>query len=728
VYLDRNARELVLRFAYAGQPLSGKTHSIRALMRLLRGAAMNAAVLSPHEENGRTEYFDWATYRGGSVQGNPVRCQIITVPGQDTHAARRKLLIESADVVVFVVDSDARRLAEGKRSYEEILPWLVRAGGSSIPLIFQCNKRDLPTAVPIEQIRRQLGLGAQCQLFESTATSGRGIRMAFVAALRAASAQAEGLHEYEPPSDAARAASGEQLLELIQRLEAGLVSPVSRATRVIPATEHKVAELAARLTEAPSEVLAIPTAPRDSVLPPPVERVQRSGPSLEALRRDPPKQRPPTPRWSGQGPRPAVMPAADWRALAPAHRSAAKVATPAPKPAGEPPPRAIEVAPAPLESVRVVEAPKPRPALPPAFETASARPAVMPIAAWREWLQAHEPKAPVEPPPAASTPASDAVTTDSPVAGDPVTDNLSTDSSTTDTSTTDSAIPPSPITASPITTGSEMTPIQDEGVQNEDSGEESDSVPLPLPDQPLVNVWPVATWQSLSPHFYQPPKHATCQNAVWTGEVAPGWQASSAALFGDHETGLEALGVEIQRRERLRGYLWPYRCLVLCNEGDGYWRLWELVRTATTLDQILKWILLQSGPGKAAQSAGHLVMIGRAYLKMLESLPQGNAPFAIDFSNIAQYERRLVYTGWIDSTGMDAAPRGEEDPLASLAEQLRLHLPVQIPQGIDVLEICDELQRMAPDSAQSRIAELFCSLLMRYVDARPDDASAGVRP
>jgi hypothetical protein len=727
VYLDRNARELVLRFAYAGQPLSGKTHSIRALMRLLKGSAVNAAVLSPHEENGRTEYFDWASYRGGSVQGNPVRCQIVTVPGQDAHARRRKLLIESADAVVFVVDSDAQRLVAGKRSYEEILPWLARAGRSPIPVIFQCNKRDLPTAAPIEHIREQLGLDAQCQLFESTATSGRGIRMAFIAALRAASAHAEGLQEYEPQGDPARAASGEQLLALIQRLEAEVMPPAAEVTRVIAETPRKVAEIAARFPDAPSEAAVTPAPPRDSVLTPTAERIPRPGPSLEALRRDPPKQRrqPPTPRWSGHGPRPAVMPAEDWRAFAPTHRSATKAATPAPTPASEPPPRAIEVARAPLQSVPVgsvpvgsvqeVDAPKQHPARAPAFETASARPAVMPIAAWREWLQAHERKPPLEPPHAATTPVS-AGLTDTPAAD-----------SATDSPATDSLTPDSPITASSEATPLESEVMQDEGIEEEDSGEESDSVPLPLAEQPLVNVWPLATWQSLSPHFYQPPKHAICQNAVWTGEVAPGWLASSAALFGDHETGLEALGMEIQRRERLRGYLWPYRCLVLCSEGDGYWRLWELVRTATTLDQILKWILLQSGPGKAVQTAGHLVMIGRAYLKMLESLPQDNAPFTIDFSNIAQYERRLVYTGWIDSTGMDAAPRGE-DPLASLAEQLRLHLPVQIPQGIDVLEICDELQRTAPDGAQARIAELFCSLLMRYMDARPDDASAGMRP
>jgi hypothetical protein len=167
--------------------------------------------------------------------------------------------------------------------------------------------------------------------------------------------------------------------------------------------------------------------------------------------------------------------------------------------------------------------------------------------------------------------------------------------------------------------------------------------------------------------------------------------------------------------------------LVLCSDGDGYWRLWELIRSATTLDQILKWILLHSAPEKALQTAGHLVMLGRAYLRMLESLPQASEPLAIDFSNIAQHERRIVYTGWLHASGMGVAPRGG-DPMESLAAQLRLHLPAEIPQSIEVLGICNELQRTEPNGPHAHIAELLCNLLMRYVDTPGTDASVGARP
>lgn len=65
---------------------------------------------------------------------------------------------------------------------------------------------------------------------------------------------------------------------------------------------------------------------------------------------------------------------------------------------------------------------------------------------------------------------------------------------------------------------------------------------------------------------------------------------------------------------------------------------------------------------------------------------------------------------------------------STLAAQLRLHLPVEIPPNLEVLEICRELPRVEPEDAHAPIAELFCRMLMRYTDARPRcESSAGAR-
>jgi len=817
VYLDRNARELILRCAYAGQPLCGKTRSIRALMPLLQGAAVADAILSPHEEQGRTLYFDWASYRGGSVQGNALRCQIVTVPGQAALAQRRKLLIESADVVVFVVDSDPQQLAEGRRSYQELLPWLRRDGGTAIPLVFQCNKRDLPAAAPLEHIRAALDLAPDHPLFESTATSGRGIRLAFIAALKAACAHAGELRALRQSGSATRVSSGAQLLELLERMEGGAtptpetpaslehaslerasrepplrnttapvaadplprapdatrqVAPVrtpvreteiprspmtARSADLFPGTPSRVPAVPAPVpqTEAPRDTAAIAThasptraqaaadpgaatstpqrdavpastvteashssaapskvaAPHASVheaAPPPAQVANRAAAAPVPLRRA-------DQRWSGQGPRPAVMPAEDWRAFVLANGQAAAAMPPALTPSVEPP-----AAPAPvtITAPQLVAsdpappaAPTPSSVPPPTFESASTRPAVMPVAAWRAWLQTHH----------TGGEQGSSERSSSELGGNDQgsTSQRSHDSSAAPEPTRTGAERPSEPTERADFTLDELppAPIHDD----------VDSVLLPQADQPLANVWPIATWQSLSSQFHRSPKPANCQDGIWSGEVAPGWLASSAALFGDRDTGLEALGLEVQRRERLRAYLWPHRCLVLCGDGAGYWRLWELVRIATTLDQTLKRILLQSAPGRAEQVAGHLVMLGRAYVKALDSQPQASEQFALDFNNVAQHEGRLVYAGSLHTPPQSSAQRREE-ALVALAVQLRLHLPVEIPPSVEVLEICRELQRTEPEDAHAPLAALFCRMLMRYADARPGrESSAGAR-
>ena len=53
----------------------------------------------------RTLWFVWLEYTGGLFEGRQIRCQIITVPGQTVLGHRRRAILETADVVVFVSDS-----------------------------------------------------------------------------------------------------------------------------------------------------------------------------------------------------------------------------------------------------------------------------------------------------------------------------------------------------------------------------------------------------------------------------------------------------------------------------------------------------------------------------------------------------------------------------------------------------------------------------------------------
>jgi signal recognition particle receptor subunit beta len=178
---DKNASEIVARIVYAGPPLAGKTETVRVLAKMLLGDRAESAMYSPSEAQGRTLYFDWVSYVGGSFRGNKVRCQIISVPGQDALSERRRHILQEADAVVFVIDSTPDGLRQGRYYFEEIQSWISRSEDEPpIALVVQANKRDLPDALPASEIKQSLGSDRMLTVFETTATAGTGIREAFV--------------------------------------------------------------------------------------------------------------------------------------------------------------------------------------------------------------------------------------------------------------------------------------------------------------------------------------------------------------------------------------------------------------------------------------------------------------------------------------------------------------------------------------------------------------------
>lgn len=180
--LDPRNDAVVIRVVYDGAPMAGKSTSVRAL-----GRGLGGEVVSPAEVSGRTLYFDWLDYTGGLFEGRRIRCQIISVPGQATLAPRRRRLLESADVIVFVGDSTPTGFA-GDRSYLSGLQRVLeRVSGPPVGIVFQANKRDHSEAVPLDTIRSMLEeLGLRVGVVESIATESSGIRESFVFAVRLA--------------------------------------------------------------------------------------------------------------------------------------------------------------------------------------------------------------------------------------------------------------------------------------------------------------------------------------------------------------------------------------------------------------------------------------------------------------------------------------------------------------------------------------------------------------
>ena len=178
--IDESRGVLVVRIVYDGPALSGKTTSLRAL-----ASGVSSTVECPEEQAGRTLFFDWVDYIGGLFEGRQIRCQIVSVPGQRELAHRRKFLLESADAVVLVLDTRRAEWEFGLGWVKEIVPH-CRAQDPPVGLVVQANKRDAPDAVPPDELRDALNGIASLATVHSTATTGDGIREAFVLAVRLA--------------------------------------------------------------------------------------------------------------------------------------------------------------------------------------------------------------------------------------------------------------------------------------------------------------------------------------------------------------------------------------------------------------------------------------------------------------------------------------------------------------------------------------------------------------
>lgn len=171
---------LVIRLVYDGPPGSGKTTSLAAL-----AGGMAGEVFSPVVEDGRTLYFDWLDYVGGSFDGLPIRCQILSVPGQTDLAPRRFALLAEADAVVFVTHSAPDRLPAAAAHLRELRELLDTRPAPRPGIVVQANHRDSPDPVPVSELHEALGLDGLA-LVESVATEDVGIRQAFVLSVRLA--------------------------------------------------------------------------------------------------------------------------------------------------------------------------------------------------------------------------------------------------------------------------------------------------------------------------------------------------------------------------------------------------------------------------------------------------------------------------------------------------------------------------------------------------------------
>ncbi len=139
------AREIHCKLVYYGPGLSGKTTNLKYIYSTVPGQA-RGDLLSIDTETERTLFFDFLPLDLGRVHGYQVRFHIYTVPGQVLYERTRVAVLNGADGVVFVADSQARQLEENIESMQDLHANLAEHGVDvrTMPLVIQYNKQDLP--------------------------------------------------------------------------------------------------------------------------------------------------------------------------------------------------------------------------------------------------------------------------------------------------------------------------------------------------------------------------------------------------------------------------------------------------------------------------------------------------------------------------------------------------------------------------------------------------------
>ncbi len=174
-FINFAAREINCKIVYYGPGLGGKTSNLQYIYDRT-GDHQKGKMISLATETERTLFFDFLPLDLGTVRGFKTRFHLYTVPGQIFYDASRKLILRGVDGVVFVADSQEERMDANLEALDNLQDNLKEHGYefARIPYVLQLNKRDLPNALPVDALRKDLRKREE-PIFEAVAFQGAGV-------------------------------------------------------------------------------------------------------------------------------------------------------------------------------------------------------------------------------------------------------------------------------------------------------------------------------------------------------------------------------------------------------------------------------------------------------------------------------------------------------------------------------------------------------------------------
>ena len=174
-FINYASREINCKIVYYGPGLCGKTTNLQYIYDST-AVQSKGKLISLATETDRTLFFDFLPLELGTVRGFKTRFHLYTVPGQVFYDASRKLILKGVDGVVFVADSQEERMDANIESLYNLEENLQTHGYDlmKIPYVLQLNKRDLPNALPAEDIVAELQRKGE-PVHEAVASKGTGV-------------------------------------------------------------------------------------------------------------------------------------------------------------------------------------------------------------------------------------------------------------------------------------------------------------------------------------------------------------------------------------------------------------------------------------------------------------------------------------------------------------------------------------------------------------------------
>jgi hypothetical protein len=176
--INQATKELQLKIVYYGPGKGGKTTNLEQVHANLGNVQEKGKLISLATSSDRTLFFDFLPIEAMAIKGFRTKFQLYTVPGQVIYNTTRQLVLRGVDGLIFVADSQYEKMAENAESFQNLEDNLksLKLNLADIPYVLQYNKRDLPSAAPVDYLEFLLNnREVQVPSFTSVASKCEGV-------------------------------------------------------------------------------------------------------------------------------------------------------------------------------------------------------------------------------------------------------------------------------------------------------------------------------------------------------------------------------------------------------------------------------------------------------------------------------------------------------------------------------------------------------------------------